>query len=136
MLADTSKTMRKSRTILAFVALFAVAFVVSTALTASFSAGEFSGLLLISLVAATGTILIGWVTLTTFAYSASLRGHRSTPLAAASLAAALVGGTVCILALIASILIEHVFAGPIFALQLVWSFALGALGLLALVGTR
>ncbi|WP_406025140.1 hypothetical protein OH802_03505 [Nocardioides sp. NBC_00850] len=136
MLADPSQTTRKSRTVLAFVALFTITFVVSTAITTSFSAGELSGLLLTAFLAAAATTLIGWLTLMAFSYTVSFGGRRPVPLASASLVAALVSGVVCALALIVSILSGHTFAGPILALQLVWSFALGALGILALAGSR
>lgn len=136
MLADPSKTTRKSRTVLAFVALFTVSFAVSTAITTSFSAGELSGMPLTAFLVAAATTLAGWLTLMVFSYSVGFRGRRPVPLVAVSLVAALVGGAVCILGLIASVLIGHPFAGPILVLQLVWSFALGALGFLALVGSR
>lgn len=135
-LADPSKTTRKSRTVLAFVALFAISFAVSTAITASFSAGELSGLPLTALLVAAAATLTGWLTLMVFSYSVGFRGRRPVSLAAVSLVAALVGGAVCILALTATVLIGHTFAGPILALQLVWSLALGALGFLALAGSR
>lgn len=136
MLADPSKTARKSRTVLAFVALFTITFVASTAITASFSAGELSGWLLTAFLAAVASTLIGWLTLMAFSYAVSFGGRRPAPLASVSLVAALVSGVVCVLAIIASILSGHTFAGPILALQLVWSFALGALGVLALAGSR
>lgn len=136
MLAYPSKTTRKSRTVLAFVALFTISFAVSTAITASFSAGELSGTPLTAFLAAAATTLSGWLTLVVFSYSVGFRGRRPVPLVAFSLVAAFVGGAVCVLALIASVLIGHTFAGPILALQLVWSFALGALGFLALVSSR
>ena len=136
MLADPSKTTRKSRTVLAFVVLFTVSFTVSTAITTSFSAGELLGMPFTAFLAAAATTLIGWLTLMTFSYSVAFRGRRPVPLAVVSIAAAFVGGAICILALVASALSGHTFAGPILALQLVWSFALGALGCLALAGTR
>lgn len=136
MLADPSKTTRKSRTVLAFVALFTILFAMSTAITTSFSAGELSGLPLIAFLVAAATTLTGWLTLTVFSYAVGFRGRRPVPLAAVSLVAAFVGGAVCILALIATVLIGHTFAGPILALQLVWNVALGALGFLALAGSR
>lgn len=135
-LADPSKTTRKSRTVLAFVVLFAISFAVSTAITASFSAGELSGLPLTALLVAAATTVTGWLILTVFSYSVGCRDRRPVPLAAVSLVAAFIGGAVCILALGATVLIGHTFAGPILALQLVWSLALGALAFLALVASR
>ncbi|OIJ24361.1 hypothetical protein UG56_023020 [Nocardioides luteus] len=134
--ADPSKKTRTLRVVLAFVVLFTVSFAASTAITTSFSAGELSGMPLTAFVAAAGATFIGWLTLMVFSYSAAFRGRRPVPLAIVSLAAALVGGAACILALTASVLIGHNFAGPILALQLVWSFALGVLGFLALAGSR
>lgn len=136
MLADPSKTTHKSRAVLAFVGLFAITFVASTTITASFSAGELSGLLLAAFLAVAATTLIGWLALIAFSFSVSFRAHRSAPLVAVSMGASLVGGAICVLALAVSILIGHTFAGPIFALQIAWSVALGVLGFLALVGSR
>ena len=136
MLAGPSKTMRESRMVLAFVVLFTVSFAVSTAVTASFSAGELSGFPLTVFLAAASTTLVGWLMLMVFSYSVGFRGRRPVPLAVVSLVAAFVGGVACILALTASVLVGHTFAGPILALQLGWSFALGALGFLALAGSR
>ena len=135
-LADPNKTTRKSRAVLAFVVLFAISFAVSTAITASFSAGELSGLPLTALLVAATTTLTGWLTLMVFSYSVGFHERRPVPLATISLVAAFVGGAVCILAPSASVLIGHTFAGPILALQLVWSCALGALGFLALASSR
>lgn len=136
MLAGPSKTTHKSRAVLAFVALFAITFVASTAITASFSAGELSGLPLAAFLAVAATTLIGWLALIAFSFSVSVRAYRSAPLVAVSMGASLVGGAMCVLALAVSISIGHAFAGPIFALQLAWSVALGVLGFLALVGSR
>lgn len=135
MRADPSTTTRKSRAVLAFVVLFAVSYAMSTAITTSFSAGGLSGMPLAVFLTASATTLIGWLTLVLFSFSMAFRGHRPLPLAAASLVAALVGGAVCVLGLTASVLTGYTFASPILALQLVWSFALGALGFLALVGS-
>lgn len=136
MLANPSKTTRKSRNVLAFVALFTITFAASTAVTASLSGGELSGSLLTAFLVAAGTTLVGWLTLMAFSYAVSFRGRRPIPLAAASLVAALVGGSICILALVVSSVNGHTFAGPILALQLTWSLALGVLGVLALAGSR
>ncbi|MFE7224045.1 hypothetical protein ACFU7D_04575 [Nocardioides sp. NPDC057577] len=134
--ADPNKTTRKSRTVLAFVALFAISFAASTAITASFSVGEISGFPLAAFLLAASTTLTGWLTLTVFSYSAGFAGRRPVPLAVVSMVAAFVGGAVCILALTATVVTGHTFAGPILAVQLVWSLALGALGFLALAGSR
>ncbi|WP_176883672.1 hypothetical protein [Nocardioides sp. YR527] len=136
MLANPSKTTRKSRSVLAFVALFTVTFAASTAITASLSGRELSRSLLTAFLVVVGTTLVGWLTLLVFSYSVSFRERRPTPLSAVSLVAALVGGSICILALVVSLANGHTFAGPIFALQLTWSLALGVLGVLALAGSR